>query len=619
MRILLVEDEEYMAQAVAQVLEKNNYTVDLAHDGEYGLDCALSGIYDIIILDIMLPGHSGLEILRTLRQEKITVPILLLTAKSETEDKVTGLDSGADDYLTKPFEMQELLARLRVLARRKQEIISQNNCVFGDIVLNPHTLSLYCGSDSFKLTLKESQLLEMLISARGGVISKSRIIEKVWGFDSEAEDRHVEVYISFLRKKLKHRFIFTNMAMLSAVLLLSFAVIYLITAYQMQNQNQLKLENIHSTTLRYQEANERNDSFQMVGTSQGYADAFGVIVDEENQVVFDSSFGLLSRGWITQAIEQTNGRKEGQIVLEGRRFLFSKIPAYAKVNSALEDAAIEQFSQIAFLDITASKQSLLELLAAFVGIGLLTLMAMLGISILFAKRAVAPIEQSYRKQKQFVQDTSHELKTPLASIRANLEALQASKQETIQSQEKWLNHISHETLRMNKLVTELLELARADQTEQAITLESICLSKLLEKALPSVEAMLYEKEISLQEEIEPDIYANANTGKAEQVVRILLDNACKYTDSGGTVAIRLYRQRKYALLTVSNTGKGIPEEHMDKIFDRFYRVDVSRKHTGSYGLGLPIAKSLMGQMNGNISVSSTPNSITTFTVRWNLS
>lgn len=203
MRILLVEDEEYMAQAVAQVLEKNNYTVDLAHDGEYGLDCALSGIYDIIILDIMLPGQSGLEILKTLRQERVAVPVLLLTAKSETEDKVTGLDLGADDYLTKPFEMQELLARLRVLARRKQEISAQSGYVFGDILLNPYTLSLYCGSQSFKLTLKESQLLEMLMDARGGVISKDRIIEKVWGFDSDAEDRHVEVYISFLRKKLK--------------------------------------------------------------------------------------------------------------------------------------------------------------------------------------------------------------------------------------------------------------------------------------------------------------------------------------------------------------------------------------------------------------------------------
>lgn len=203
MRILLVEDEIYMAQAVAQVLEKNNYTVDLAHDGEYGLDCALSGIYDIIILDIMLPGRSGLDILNTLRQEKIAVPILLLTAKSETEDKVIGLDLGADDYLTKPFDMLELLARLRVLVRRKQEISFQNNCTFGDIILDPHALSLHCGNQSFKLTLKESQLLEMLIDARGSVISKSRIIEKVWGFDSDAEDRHVEVYISFLRKKLK--------------------------------------------------------------------------------------------------------------------------------------------------------------------------------------------------------------------------------------------------------------------------------------------------------------------------------------------------------------------------------------------------------------------------------
>ena len=203
MRILLVEDEEYMAQAVAQVLGKNNYTVDLAHDGEYGLDCALSGIYDIIILDIMLPGHSGLEILKTLRQERVAVPVLLLTAKSETEDKVTGLDLGADDYLTKPFEMPELLARLRVLARRKQEISVQSGYEFGDILLNPYTLSLYWGSQSFKLTLKESQILEMLMDARGGVISKDRIIEKVWGFDSNAEDRHVEVYISFLRKKLK--------------------------------------------------------------------------------------------------------------------------------------------------------------------------------------------------------------------------------------------------------------------------------------------------------------------------------------------------------------------------------------------------------------------------------
>ena len=165
-------------------------------------------------------------------------------------------------------------------------------------------------------------------------------------------------------KKLKHRFILTNMTMLSAVLLLSFAAIYLITAYQMESQNLLKLENIHSTTLRYQEAYERNDSSHMVGVAQEYADAFGVIVDEQNQSVFDSSFGVLSRAWVDQAIEQTNGREKGQITLEGRQFLFSRVSAYAKVDSASEDAAVERFSQIAFLDITASRQTLLELLAA---------------------------------------------------------------------------------------------------------------------------------------------------------------------------------------------------------------------------------------------------------------
>ena len=417
-------------------------------------------------------------------------------------------------------------------------------------------------------------------------------------------------------KKLKHRFILTNMAMLSAVLLLSFAAIYLITAYQMQNQNLLKLENIHSTTLRYQEASQSTDFFQMVGTAQDYVGAFGVIVDEEDRPVFDSSFGVLARDWLQQAIRQTEGRTEGQMEWDGRRFLFSRTPAYAKVDSSSQNAPIEQFTQIAFLDITESRQSLLELLAAFVGVGLLTLLAMLGISVWSARRAVAPIEESYRKQKQFVQDASHELKTPLASIRANLEVLRANEQETVQSQEKWLDHISHETRRMTKLVTELLELARADQTEQAVKLEPFCLSDLLERTLLSVETVLYEKGISLQQQIEAGVSVLGSPDKAEQLLQILLDNACKYTNPGGTIEVSLHCQRRHAVLTVSNTGEGIPPEHMDKIFDRFYRVDDSRKHTGSYGLGLPIARSLAQQMGASLSASSVPHEKTAFTIRW---
>ncbi|MGG4398234.1 response regulator transcription factor [Paenibacillus thiaminolyticus] len=204
MRILMVEDEKYMAEAIEQVLKKRNYTIDLAFDGEYGLDCGLADIYDIIILDIMLPKMDGLQVLKELRDNGIQTPVILLTAKGSTEDKVEGLDSGADDYLAKPFQAEELLARLRALGRRKNVPIQDSVLQYGDIELDPFSLHLSCGDKNFKLTLKESQLLELLISRQGMITSKDSIIEKLWGYDTDAEDNHVEVYISFLRKKLSH-------------------------------------------------------------------------------------------------------------------------------------------------------------------------------------------------------------------------------------------------------------------------------------------------------------------------------------------------------------------------------------------------------------------------------
>lgn len=202
MKILYVEDEKYMARAIEKVLRKNNYTVDLAFDGEDGLDYALTDLYDIIILDIMLPKKDGISVLQEMRRQGLETPVILLTAKGETEDKVIGLDSGADDYLAKPFQAEELLARLRALARRKGQLVHDNLLSYGDIALNPHTLDLFQGDRSFHLTLKESQLLELLIKNRGITVSSSTIIEKIWGYDSEAEDSHVRVHVSFLRKKL---------------------------------------------------------------------------------------------------------------------------------------------------------------------------------------------------------------------------------------------------------------------------------------------------------------------------------------------------------------------------------------------------------------------------------
>jgi DNA-binding response OmpR family regulator len=201
-KILMVEDKHRLAEAVKQVLIKNHYSVDLAHDGEYGLDCALTGIYDIIVLDIMLPKMDGISILKELRREKLDTPILLLTAKDETEDKVLGLDSGADDYLAKPFQIEELIARLRALGRRKGEVVLDNTLYFGDIELNINLLDLRCNQKNYHLTLREAQLLELLILNKGMAVASDTVIKKLWGYDGETEYSHVQVYISFLRKKL---------------------------------------------------------------------------------------------------------------------------------------------------------------------------------------------------------------------------------------------------------------------------------------------------------------------------------------------------------------------------------------------------------------------------------
>jgi len=202
MKILMVEDERDLADAVTVVLQKNNFAVDNAYDGEYGLDCALTGIYDIIVLDIMLPKMDGLRVLRELRAADVPTPVLMLTAKGELRDRVAGLDCGADDYLPKPFHIDELLARLRALGRRKGELHVDGVIQLGPLQFNPQTLSLLHNKREISLTLKESQLLEVLAARKGGYVSKDTIIEKVWSYDADVQDSHVESQVSLLRKKL---------------------------------------------------------------------------------------------------------------------------------------------------------------------------------------------------------------------------------------------------------------------------------------------------------------------------------------------------------------------------------------------------------------------------------
>lgn len=201
MQILVVEDEKRLAEALQQILQEKKYMVDLAFDGRDGLDMAVSDIYDVIILDVMLPGMSGLEVAQNLRKEKIATPILMLTAKDQVADKVAGLDAGADDYMTKPFSPDELFARVRALTRRQGEVVL-DELAFGDMKLNLSNCDLSCGEKNVHLNFKEFEIMKILMQNPQNVTTKDDLIVKVWGYDSNAVDNNVEVYISFLRKKI---------------------------------------------------------------------------------------------------------------------------------------------------------------------------------------------------------------------------------------------------------------------------------------------------------------------------------------------------------------------------------------------------------------------------------
>lgn len=204
MRVLVVEDEVRLAGTLRDLLEMDGWAADVCHDGEAGLDNALSGIYDVVLLDVMLPKMDGFTVLRKLRQSGNAVPVLMLTARSEVHDRVEGLDSGADYYLTKPFEPRELLACVRALARRQPELRSGDVLSFGDLRLERSSFTLSCAERSVRLSRKEFDILEQLMLNRRQILTKETLLLKVWGYESDAEDNNVEVYISFLRKKLSH-------------------------------------------------------------------------------------------------------------------------------------------------------------------------------------------------------------------------------------------------------------------------------------------------------------------------------------------------------------------------------------------------------------------------------
>lgn len=202
MNVLVIEDERNLADAIVHILEGDSYHAEAFYDGRSGLRAALSGMYDAIVLDVMLPGMDGTELVHELRRQGIAVPVLMLTARTSTDDKVRGLDAGADDYMTKPFEAPELLARLRALTRRRGDVML-DEITFADVTLDLTTHDLACADSSVHLSGKEFEVMRILMGSSARVVSKQDLLARVWG-DTDASENSVEAYISFLRKKLAH-------------------------------------------------------------------------------------------------------------------------------------------------------------------------------------------------------------------------------------------------------------------------------------------------------------------------------------------------------------------------------------------------------------------------------
>ena len=203
MKILIIEDEYSLADAISETLKKENFTVEIITDGQQGEDEAVTNVYDLILLDVMLPHKDGFEILKAIRREKIETPIIMLTAKSEIYDKLNGLENGADDYITKPFHMKEVIARIKVILKRKINLEDTNTVEFGDLKLNLKTGKMCANQNEITINGKELELLETLLVNKNQIMNRETLANKIWGYYSDAEYNNVEVYVSFLRKKLK--------------------------------------------------------------------------------------------------------------------------------------------------------------------------------------------------------------------------------------------------------------------------------------------------------------------------------------------------------------------------------------------------------------------------------
>lgn len=443
-------------------------------------------------------------------------------------------------------------------------------------------------------------------------------------------------------KKLRNRFLIVNLVSISIMMLVAFATIYTITYQNVQRETNMELYKVsdfyHSP---YNSSKMPRGEGQVSGTggSTGSgsgsdslpSDAMGgdnggpggdpnspparsvsfmIKTDDQWKITDTHSRFDMEDTFYTEALQKVDQnkvgdseRQTGQFALDGTDWAYVVDPS-------------GDGHMIVFIDVTAQQGILTNLIYTFAVVGLIMLIVIYFLSRYFANRSIAPVREAFEKQKQFIGDASHELKTPLAIINTNADVLLANQEDTIANQAKWLHYIKSETERMTGLTNDLLYLTQMDDSRSTMIHAKFNMSDAVESIILPMEAVIFEKNISLDYNIEPNLTVHGNSEQIKQVILILLDNAVKYSGPKGAVNVTLQKQNNDVMLAVSNTGEGIAPEHLDRIFDRFYRTDSSRarKH-GGHGLGLAIARSIVDQHKGELYARSVVGEGATFYVR----
>lgn len=421
--------------------------------------------------------------------------------------------------------------------------------------------------------------------------------------------------------QFRKRLITLTTIFVAIILTTAFAAIFLTTYLKQESDNLEKLnqaEQLRITGGRVTFDEKSDDTVEINRIVPGAGVYFNMLVDKSGKpMMIDSALKLSKKQYHKAAKYAWKNRAGGVVKINGREWQYVVAPAIANFDYGSKEQAVEKDDEtylMRFLDITDSKKSLssLAITLIIVGIGLMLLFFL--VIIYFTNRAIRPMEEAWQKQKQFVADASHELKTPLSIISTNVGVLYTSKDETISEQLKWLDNISSGIDRMNGLVNNLLRIAKTDTSFEQLTISEVQLDRLLEKSFSHYEAKFEAKQITVNKTI-AKVTARTDENLLGQLFDIFMDNASKYTNKNGSFDLFLGTKGKETTIKFTNTGDGIAEEDLPKIFDRFYRTnEVRQKYAGSYGLGLSIAQSIVEQLGGKIEVVSSVKEETEFTI-----